>query len=150
MKIYVDADACPNIIKEILFKAAIRTQVPVILIANHFIRVPPSHYISFKQVEPGFDIADNHIVQATAVDDLVITSDIPLADELISKGVHIITPRGETLDKNNIKVRLNTRDFFETMRSSGFQSKGPAPLDQKDKQTFANKLDAILQKAKTK
>ncbi|GAD29941.1 conserved hypothetical protein [Photobacterium leiognathi lrivu.4.1] len=146
MKIWVDADACPNVVKEILFRAADRTKVNVTLVANQFIRVPPSPFIRSTQVEQGFDVADNYIVQQTEAGDLIITADIPLADEVITKGAHALNPRGEMYTKDTIKQRLQMRDFMETMRSSGVQTGGPAPLSQADRQNFANKLDAFLAK----
>ncbi|MBY5945909.1 YaiI/YqxD family protein [Photobacterium rosenbergii] len=146
MKIWVDADACPNVVKEILFRAANRVGVAVTLVANQFIRVPPSPHIKSIQVESGFDVADNYIVQQAAPGDLVITADIPLADEVITKGAHALNPRGEMYTKDTIKQRLQMRDFMETMRSSGVQTGGPAPLSQADRQNFANKLDAFLAK----
>ncbi|UXI02591.1 YaiI/YqxD family protein [Photobacterium sp. TY1-4] len=146
MKIWVDADACPNVIKEILFRAANRVAIPVTLVANHFVRVPPSPHIRSIQVESGFDVADNYIVQQAEAGDLVITADIPLADELITKGAHALNPRGELYTKDTIKQRLQMRDFMETMRSSGVQTGGPAPLNQADRQNFANKLDTMLAK----
>ncbi|MBT1449661.1 YaiI/YqxD family protein [Glaciecola sp. XM2] len=144
MKIIVDADACPVVIKEILFKAAQRTQVQTIFIANHAIRVPPSSVISSLQVPSGFDVADHEVVRRCETGDLVITSDIPLADEVIEKGGNALSPRGELFDKQTIKSRLNTRDFMETMRASGFQSGGPPPLNQKDRKVFADHLDRLL------
>ena len=146
MKIWVDADACPNVIKDILFRAANRVGVAVTLVANHFVRVPPSPHIRSIQVESGFDVADNFIVQQAQAGDLVITADIPLADELITKGAYALNPRGEMYTKDTIKQRLQMRDFMETMRSSGIQTGGPAPLSQADRQNFANKLDACLAK----
>ncbi|AJR08874.1 YaiI/YqxD family protein [Photobacterium gaetbulicola] len=146
MKIWVDADACPNVVKEILFRAANRVGVAVTLVANQFIRVPPSPHIKSIQVEPGFDVADNYIVQQAEPGDLVITADIPLADEVITKGAHALNPRGEMYTKDTIKQRLQMRDFMETMRSSGVQTGGPAPLSQADRQNFGNKLDAFLAK----
>ena len=144
MKIWVDADACPVVIKEILFKAAERTQIQTTLVANHFIRTPPSRVIHFLQVQSGFDIADDEIVRRIDKNDLVITADIPLADEVISKQAIALSPRGELFTKENIKSRLNIRDFMDTMRASGVQTGGPAPLNQHDRHTFANHLDAIL------
>ena len=144
--IWVDADACPVVIKEILFRAATRKQVPVILVANHAMRVPPSPYIKMVQVPPGFDVADNHIVQHCQTGDLVITSDIPLAAEAVEKGAQVITGRGEPLTKENVRQRLNMRDFMETLRASGEVRGGPSPLGQRDKQTFANALDRFLAK----
>ena len=144
MKIWVDADACPVVIKEILFKAAERTKIPMTLVANHAIRTPPSRYIDFLRVTSGFDVADDEIVKRLKANDLVITSDIPLADELITKGGIALSPRGELFTKENIKSRLNIRDFMDTMRASGVNTGGPPALSQQDRQTFANHLDKIL------
>ena len=146
MKIWVDADACPVVIKEILFKAAERTRVHTTLIANHHLRIPPSSVIHFMQVSSGFDIADDEIVKRVEENDVVITSDIPLADEVISKAAIALSPRGELFTKENIKSRLNIRDFMDTMRSSGVQTGGPPALSQSDRQNFANHLDKILTK----
>ena len=146
MKIWVDADACPNVVKEILFRAADRAKISVTLVANQYIRTPPSPFLRSIQVEQGFDVADNYIVQECEVGDLVITADIPLADELITKGAHALNPRGEMYTKDTIKQRLQMRDFMETMRSSGIQTGGPSALTQADRQNFANKLDAFLVK----
>lgn len=142
--LWVDADACPNAIKETLFKAANRVEMPLILVANHYIKVPPSKWISSIQVASGFDVADDYIVEQVQQNDLVITSDIPLAAELIDKGAQVITARGDIFDKTNIKQKLNMRDFMETMRSSGEHSGGQAAMNAKDKQTFANALDRYL------
>ena len=144
--IWVDADACPNAIKETLFKAANRVEMPLILVANHFLKVPPSAWISSIQVESGFDVADDYIVAKVNTNDLVITSDIPLAAELIDKGAQVITARGDIFDKTNIKQKLNMRDFMDTMRSSGEHSGGQAAMSPKDKQSFANELDRYLAK----
>ena len=145
MSIWVDADACPAAIREILFKAAIRTETLLTLVANHAIPVTRSPFIKMKQVSSGFDMADNYIVQQAAENDLVVTSDIPLAAELIEKEVQVITPRGECYTRQNIRQKLNMRDFMDTMRSSGeVRSGGPAALGQKDKQAFANALDQYL------
>ena len=144
--IWVDADACPNAIKETLFKAANRVGMPLILVANHFLKVPPSAWISSIQVESGFDVADDYIVAKVNTNDLVITSDIPLAAELIDKGAQVITARGDIFDKTNIKQKLNMRDFMDTMRSSGEHSAGQAAMSPKDKQSFANALDRYLAK----
>ncbi|HIF9255495.1 TPA: YaiI/YqxD family protein [Photobacterium damselae] len=146
MKIWVDADACPNVVKEILFRVANRVGVQVTLVANQFIRVPASAYIRSIQVEAGFDVADNYIVQQVEAGDLVITADIPLADEVITKNGHALNPRGEMYTKETIKQRLQMRDFMETLRSSGIQTGGPAPLSQADRQNFANKLDSFIAK----
>ncbi|EJN6958599.1 YaiI/YqxD family protein [Photobacterium damselae] len=146
MKIWVDADACPNVVKEILFRVANRVGVQVTLVANQFIRVPVSAHIRSIQVEAGFDVADNYIVQQVEAGDLVITADIPLADEVITKNGHALNPRGEMYTKETIKQRLQMRDFMETLRSSGIQTGGPAPLSQADRQNFANKLDSFIAK----
>ncbi|HTF86033.1 YaiI/YqxD family protein [Cellvibrio sp. ARAG 10.3] len=148
MHIWVDADACPKPVKEILFRAAVRAQVPVILVANQYLSVPPSPLIRAVQVSSGFDVADNHIVQSAQVGDLVITADIPLAAEAVAKGVAVINPRGERYTLDNVRQRLNMRDFMETLRSSGIQSGGPAPYSQQDKQAFANALDRFLAAAR--
>ncbi|MCH2057080.1 MAG: YaiI/YqxD family protein [Thalassotalea sp.] len=147
MHIWVDADACPVAIKEILYRAAERTQIPLTLVANHALRTPNSKYINSLQVSAGFDVADNEIVKRVAANDLVITSDIPLADEVITKNAHALSSRGELFTKQNIKSRLNIRDFFDTLRSSGVQTVGPPPLSQSDKKQFADHLDKILAKA---
>ncbi|MCK4706038.1 MAG: YaiI/YqxD family protein [Gammaproteobacteria bacterium] len=146
MKIWVDADACPVVIKEILFKAAARTGVLVTLVANQFIKTPPSPNIKFIQVGSGFDVADNEIVKRLDAGDLVITSDIPLADEAIEKGAYALSSRGELYTKANIKVRLNMRDFMESLRSSGVDTGGPATLNNNDRKAFADQLDKLLTK----
>lgn len=144
MKIIVDADACPVVIKEILCKAAARTKVETQFIANHLIKLPPSPYLKSVQVPSGFDVADHEVVLRCEPGDLVITSDIPLAAEIIEKGGNALSSRGELFDKQTIRGRLNTRDFMETMRASGFQSGGPPPLTQKDRKVFADHLDRLL------
>lgn len=144
MKIWVDADACPVVIKEILFRAAQRTEIMLILVANQSIRVPLSAFIKSIQVPPGFDVADNEIVKRLEGGDLVITSDIPLADEVITKGGNALSPRGELFTVSNIKARLNMRDFLDTMRASGEHTGGPPALNQRDRQVFANHLDKFL------
>lgn len=144
MKILVDADACPVAIKEILFKAAERTGVETILVANQPIRVPRSPLIQSVQVPSGFDVADHEIVRRAAEGDLVITGDIPLAAEVVDKGAHALSPRGERHTPDNIRARLNMRDFMENLRSSGVQTGGPAALSQADRQSFANELDRLL------
>ncbi|MCW9029013.1 MAG: YaiI/YqxD family protein [Kangiella sp.] len=146
MKIWVDADACPVVIKDILFRAAERTKTPLTLVANQFIRTPPSPYLKAIQVSSGFDVADDEIVQRAEKGDLVITSDIPLAAEVIEKGCQALSPRGELFTKDNIRGRLNMRDFMDTMRSSGIHTGGPPPLSQTDRMNFANHLDRILAK----
>jgi uncharacterized protein YaiI (UPF0178 family) len=144
MKILVDADACPAVIKEIIFRAAERTETRVTLVANQYISTPPSRFISSIQVMQGFDVADNEIIKRLDADDLVITSDIPLADEVLTHGGHALSPRGEMFTKENIKGRLNMRDFMDSMRSSGMQTGGPPPLSQADRRSFANHLDQWL------
>ncbi len=146
MNIWVDADACPVVIKEILFKAAQRTGLSLTLVANQPIRVPSSPLITMLQVEHGFDVADNEIVNRTNQGDLVITSDIPLAAEVIAKGAFALSPRGELYTKDNISARLTMRDFMETMRSSGIQTGGPPALNQRDRKNFADQLDKLLTK----
>ncbi len=146
MKIWVDADACPNVIKEILFRAAERVQMELILVANQSLSTPPSKVIKAVRVSAGFDVADNHIVKHCEADDLVITADIPLAAEVIEKQAIALNPRGELYTVENIKQRLNMRDFMETLRSSGVQTSGPATLGPKDRQNFANQLDRLLAK----
>ena len=144
MNIWVDADACPLVIREILFKAAQRTGVPVTFVANQPVSVPPSAVISAIQVASGFDVADNEIVKRLSAGDLVITSDIPLAAEVIAKGGTALSPRGELHTKDNIRARLNMRDFMDTLRSSGVQTGGPPPLSQGDRRSFAGHLDRWL------
>jgi uncharacterized protein YaiI (UPF0178 family) len=147
MTIWVDGDACPVVVRDILFRAAERTGTMLVLVANSFVRVPPSKVISALQVPKGFDVADNEIVRRTQPGDLVITSDIPLAAEVIAKGALALSPRGEMHTTENIRGRLNIRDFMDTMRASGVQSGGPPPLNQADRQAFANALDRYLQQA---
>ena len=150
MKIWVDADACPVVIKEILYRAAERTGVQLTLVANQALSTPNSSYINTLQVPRGFDVADDEIVKRLAAGDLVITSDIPLAAEVIDKGGHALSPRGELHTTENIRARLNMRDFLDTMRASGVDTGGPPALSQRDRQDFANNLDRFLTKhAKT-
>ncbi|WP_127346147.1 YaiI/YqxD family protein [Pseudidiomarina mangrovi] len=144
MTIWVDADACPIVIKDILYRAAERRAIALVLVANQPLKVPPSPHIRALQVAAGFDIADNEIVRLCSAGDLVITSDIPLAAEVIGKGGLALSPRGELLTKDNIGPRLNVRDFLDTMRASGVQSGGPPPLSQRDRMNFANQLDRWL------
>ena len=144
MKIWVDADACPAVIKDILFRAAERTATRLTLVANHSLPVPRSRYIDFVQVRHGFDVADNEIVNRLSAGDLVITGDIPLAAEVIEKGGQALSPRGELHTANNIRARLNIRDFMETMRASGVNTGGPDALSHADRKSFADQLDRIL------
>jgi uncharacterized protein len=146
MKIWVDADACPVVIKEILFRAADRTGLELILVANQVIRIPPSPNVSFVKVGSGFDVADNEIVRRLSTGDLVITADIPLAAEVIEKGGHALNPRGEFYTVDNIKARLTMRNFMDTLRSSGVDTGGPPTLNQNDRKSFADRLDKFLTK----
>lgn len=144
MKIWVDADACPAVIKEILFRAAERTGVQMTLVANKPMRIPRSRCIQFLLVRSGFDVADNEIVKNLGAGDLVITADIPLAAEVVAKGGHALNPRGELYSTETIRERLNMRDFMDTLRSSGIETGGPATLGPRDRQSFANQLDSFL------
>jgi uncharacterized protein YaiI (UPF0178 family) len=146
MKLWVDADACPVVIKEILFRAAERTRSLLTLVANQPIRVPSSQYIKTVQVPAGFDVADNEIVKRVEAGDLVITADIPLAAEVIEKGGHALNPRGELYTVENIRARLNMRDFMDTLRASGINTGGPPAISHSDRQAFANNLDRFLAK----
>ncbi|MDX1677936.1 YaiI/YqxD family protein [Arsukibacterium sp.] len=145
MKIWVDADACPVVIKDILFRAAIKRQINTVLIANQLIRVPPSPFLSSLQVAHGFDEADNEIVRRCQPGDLVITADIPLAADVLAKGGRALNPRGELYSSDTIKQKLTMRDFMDTLRGSGVHTGGPPPLSQSDRQAFANQLDKLLQ-----
>lgn len=145
-KILVDADSCPAVIKEIIFKASLRTRVQTILIANHFMKTPPATWITLLQVEPGFDVADNEIALRARKNDLVITNDTPLAAEVIQKGAFALTPRGQVYNKHNIRQRLNMRDFMDTLRGSGIDTGGPPPMSSRERREFANQLDRYLQK----
>lgn len=148
MHIWVDADACPIVIKEILYRAVQRTGVPMTLVANQPLRTPPSPLIRSIQVPAGFDVADNEIVDRVQSGDLVITADIPLAAAAIKKGAQALNPRGELYTENNISQRLTMRNFMEELRSSGVQTGGPPTLHQRDRQAFANQLDTLLQRLK--
>lgn len=144
MKIWVDADACPVAIKEILFRAAERTGVQLTLVANQPIRTPPSPYIKMLRVAPGFDVADNEIVKRLHADDLVITADIPLAAEVIGRGGRALSPRGELYSPETIRERLAMRDFMDTLRASGIDTGGPPALSPSDRKAFAGHLDKML------
>ncbi|KXJ56212.1 YaiI/YqxD family protein [Neptuniibacter pectenicola] len=146
MHIWVDADACPKVIKEILFRAAERKNVSMTLVANQYMATPPSPLINAVQVPQGFDVADNHIVAKLEEGDLVVTQDIPLASEVIDKKGVAINPRGELYTPENIKQRLSMRDFMETLRNSGVDTGGPNTFNQSDRQAFANQLDRFLAK----
>ena len=144
MQIWVDADACPGVIKEILYRAAQRTQLQLILVANQCLRVPPSPYIRTVQVEKGFDVADKRIAASVAPGDLVVTADIPLAAAVIDKQAHALNPRGEFYSRENIRQLLDMRNFMDTLRSSGVETGGPPAFSQSDRQSFANQLDRFL------
>ena len=146
MKIWVDADACPVVIKEILFRAARRTETHMTLVANQPVSVPKSGFIKTLQVSSGFDVADSEIVRRLNPGDLVITADIPLAAEVIEKGGHALNPRGELYSEETIRARLNMRDFMDTLRASGINTGGPAAISQSDRQAFGNSLDRFLAK----
>lgn len=148
MQIWVDADACPNVIKEILFRAATRAQVLLTLVANQLLRTPPSPFIKAIQVPSGFDVADSKIVQQLQCGDLVITADIPLAALVIEKGGHALNPRGEFYTTENISERLAMRNFMDDLRNTGVKTGGPAVLSLSDRQAFANQLDRFLTKTK--
>ncbi|NNE36984.1 MAG: YaiI/YqxD family protein [Gammaproteobacteria bacterium] len=144
MKIWVDADACPVVIKDILFRAAERTGIQLILVANQAVKTPPAKNISSLRVQSGFDVADNEIVNRVEAGDLVITSDIPLAAEVLDKGGHALNPRGERYSPDTIKAKLGLRDFMETMRASGIHTGGPPTLNHGDRKAFADNLDKLI------
>ena len=144
MKIWVDADACPVVIKDILFRAAERTGIELTLVANQRIRIPRSRAVNFLLVKSGFDAADNEIVKRLHSGDLVITADIPLAAEAVEKEAYALNPRGEFYTADNIKSRLNVRDFMDALRESGVDTGGPPALSQSDRKTFADNLDKFL------
>jgi hypothetical protein len=144
MQIWVDADACPGAIKDILYRAAQRVRVPLVLVANQPLHPPKSPYIRTVQVPRGFDMADKHIAQSLEAGDLVITADIPLAAEAVQRGADAINPRGERYTDDNIRQRLAMRDLMDQLRSSGEITGGPPPLGQGDRQAFANALDRLL------
>jgi len=146
MEIWVDADACPVVIKEILFRAAKRTGIQLTLVANQPVHIPKSPSIKMIQVPSGFDVADNEIVRRCSAGDLVVTSDIPLAAEVIDKGGNALSPRGELYSADDIRARLNMRDFLDTLRASGIDTGGPPALNHGDRQQFANHLDTLLSK----
>ena len=147
MRIWVDADACPNVIKEILFRAADRRKIVITFVANQLIRTPPSPYIKALQVPSGFDIADNKIIELVQPGDLVITADIPLAAAVLARQGRVLDPRGEFYTSDTIEERLTMRDFMDGLRASGVETGGPAPLNQGARQAFANQLDRFLRQA---
>lgn len=144
MQIWVDADACPNAVKDILFRAAERAQIPVTLVANRWLRTPPSRFIRAVQVPAGLDVADNQIVQCAAPGDLVVTADIPLAAAVIDQGALALNPRGELYTRDSIAQRLSMRNFLDELRGAGLDTGGPAALHPRDRQAFANALDRWL------
>ncbi|ETF02312.1 hypothetical protein W822_16565 [Advenella kashmirensis W13003] len=144
MQIWVDADACPVVIKNILFRAAVRWRVTTTLVANQMLTIPPSMYIHARQVQRGFDVADAYISQHAVAGDLVITADIPLAAEVLEKGVQALNPRGELYSKETIRERLAIRDMMEELRSAGIDTGGPRSFDQADTRAFAGQLDKLL------
>ena len=142
--IWVDADACPRVIKEILYRAAARVKLPLVLVANQYLPVPKSPYIRTVQVPGGFDVADGYIVQNVEEGDIVVTSDIPLAAEVVERDCLALNPRGELYSRENIRERLNMRDFMDSLRGSGIDTGGPAAFSRADRQAFANQLDRLL------
>jgi uncharacterized protein YaiI (UPF0178 family) len=146
MQIWIDADACPNVVKQILFQAAERLKINTTLVANQFISSPPSRFIKLIQVAAGFDVADQEIIKLMAHGDLVITSDIPLASEVLSNGGHALNPRGSFYTSENIREELYMRQFMEDLRSGGIETGGPAGFSNADRQAFANQLDGFLTK----
>ncbi|MDB5767580.1 MAG: yaiI [Collimonas fungivorans] len=148
MQIWVDADACPNVIKEILFRVADRLQIVVVLVANKLLRVPPSRFIRAVQVPAGFDVADREIVRLLQIGDLVITADIPLAADVLEKGGKALNPRGEFYTNDNIQQHLTMRNFMDELRGSGVETGGPAAFNQSDRHLFAAQLDQFLQKSR--
>lgn len=146
MKIYVDADACPNVIKDIIFRAAERLKIETLLVANKPINTPRSKYIKLIQVPGGFDVADAKIVESVCAHDLVITADIPLASDVIKKGAHALNPRGDLYTEDNIKERLAVRNLMDSLRGAGQITGGPAAMNRTDQQNFGNALDRFLTK----
>ena len=146
MRIWVDADACPKIVKEILYYAARKRLIEITFVANQYLSVPNSPNIRFLKVKPGFDVADNEIARRVAAGDLVVTADIPLAQEILDKGGFALNPRGELYSLETIAAKVTLRDFYDTMRSSGLQTSGPPTITQTDRRQFANELDKILTK----
>ena len=143
-QVWVDADACPGPIKEILFRAAERARVPVTLVANQWLRTPASRFVRALQVQGGYDAADDAIAERAAPGDLVVTQDIPLASRVLANGAHALHPRGERFTTDNIAERLSVRNFMEELRGAGVQTGGPAAFSARDRQAFASQLDAWL------
>jgi uncharacterized protein YaiI (UPF0178 family) len=150
MVVWVDADACPVQIKEILFRAAERAQIRTVLVANHALRVPKSKFIEAKHVDSGFDVADARILAAVAPGDLVVTADVPLAAQVVAAKAFAVNPRGTLYTPDNVQDHLARRNYLETLRSSGERTRGPAPLDKADIQAFANQLDKFLTRGRAR
>lgn len=144
MIIWVDADACPAVIRDILFRAAERTATPLVLVANQLLRVPPSPHIRALQVPAGFDVADNHIALQVQPGDIVVTADVPLAAQVVERGALALNPRGELYSDATIREALALRNFMSELRDSGVATGGPAPFSQRDRQAFAAQLDRLL------
>ncbi len=147
MRIWIDADACPKDVKEVAFRAADRTQTPLVLVANRALHAPRSPMITALQVKGGADVADDEIVEKSVRGDLCVTADIPLAARLVEKGVVVLDPRGDEYDEENVRERLSVRDFMADAREAGVTTGGPKPYSAKDKASFANGLDRVLQRA---
>lgn len=150
MKIWVDADACPRMIKEVIFKVSARLKLNVILVANNQMNYPASELVSFIKVDQGADKADLYITENVENDDVVITADIPLASNVVQKNAYAINPRGEIYTRENVSERLSVRDFMQDLRDNGMSTEGPRPFDQKDKQNFNNAFDRLLTSLKKK
>lgn len=149
MKIWVDADACPKVIKEILFRAAKRVCVDVIFVSNQFLRVPESEFIQTVQVSEGFDVADEYIIQKVQSGDLVITADIPLASYVVKKNAQALNPRGQLYTMDNIQEALSMRNFMDNLRYAGIKTDGPSAMSMKDRENFANQLDRMISNTST-
>ncbi len=148
MTIWIDGDACPRAVREIVFRAARRVEVPAVLVANQDVRVPRSRWARAVRVAKGFDVADHHILRESAPGDVVITADVPLAAELVARGVHALSPRGEAFTEDNVGERLATRDLLQGLRDQGAVTGGPAPFGRADRQNLANALDRLLTAAR--
>ena len=144
MRIWVDADACPFVIKDVLYRAADRVGIELTLVANKPLRTPPSRFIKAVQVPAGFDVADHYIVRSVQAGDLVVTADIPLAAQAVEQGGLALNPRGQLYTRENVRQLLDMRNFMDELRSSGVQTGGPAALSNSDRQAFANQLDRLL------
>lgn len=150
MRLWVDADACPNVIKDIIFRAADRAAVETVLVANQYIRTPPSPHIRSLQVPGGPDSADTFIIERTEAGDLIVTADIPLASAVIAKGALALNPRGELYTADSIAQRLSLRNFMDELRGAGVDTGGPAAFHARDRQAFANQLDRLLTQHRNK